>query len=351
MIRFKKHEERATLCNPLKNFEIDSQPIEYREDPISGFTCFVRTGRALWAGIYKTDEAVLERLVKETRERCFFCPEKVAISTPRFPADFMPEGRLTRGEATLFPNLFAHKQYSAIIALSQRHYLKLNEFEPELLINGFKLADDYIRRAHEVSGVKYAEIGGNYLYPSGASMVHPHLQVIASHGAHSLIKVYREKGRAYWKKHSKNLWEELVETEKKRGERYLGKVGSTEWFTPFAPTREDEVDAVVRGKSNFLEFEDHDWQSLAYGLSRVLKAYHEHGFSCFNYAIYSGPLGEDLKYLWAGIKIVSRSSVQPYPVSDIWYSSSILLDGFVVEPPEEVAKKMRPFFTEENDST
>jgi UDPglucose--hexose-1-phosphate uridylyltransferase len=351
MIRFKKHEEKATFHSPLRNFEIDSQTIEYREDPISGFTCFVRTGRAFWAGLYKTDEALLERLVEETRERCFFCPEKVTVSTPRFPADFIQEGRLTRGEATLFPNLFAHKQYSAIVALSQKHYVKLNEFQPELLMNGFKLAYDYIRRAHEVSGVKYAEIGGNYLYPSGASIVHPHLQVIVSHGAHSLIKVYREKGKAYWKKHSKNFWEELVETEKKLGERYLGKVGSTEWFTPFAPIREDEVDAVVRGKANFLEFEDHDWQSLAYGLSRVLRAYHENGLSCFNYAIYSGPLGEDLKYLCAGIKIVSRSSVQPYPVSDIWYSSSILLDGFVVEPPEEVARKMRPFFREENQAT
>jgi len=48
--------------------------------------------------------------------------------------------------------------------------------------------------------------------------------------------------------------------------------------------------------------------------------------------------------IWAGIKIISRSSVQTYPVSDTWYSSSILLDGFVVEPPEEIAKQMRPYF-------
>lgn len=344
MIRFKKREEKALLHNPLKGFEIDSQPIEYREDPISGLTSFVRTGRAFWAGVYKTDEALLERLIEETRGRCFFCPEKVATSTPMFPADFIPEGRLTRGGATLFPNLFAQKRYSAIITTTEKHYLKLNEFEPSLLINAFKLADLYIRRAHEKSGVEYAEIGGNYLYPGGASMVHPHLQVIASHEAYYLMKVYIEKGKTYYRKYSQNFWEELVNKEKQLGERYLGKVGSTEWFTPFAPIREDEVDAVVQGKSNFLEFADHDWESLAQGLSRVLKAYHEKGLSCFNFAIYSGPLGKKLKYLWAGIKIVSRSSVQPYPVSDIWYSNCILLDGFVAEPPEQVAKEMRPYF-------
>jgi len=345
MIRFKKSEETAVLHNPLKNFEIDTQPIEYREDPLSGFTSFIRTGRAFWAGVYKTDTAVLERLIEETRGRCFFCPEKVAASTPKFPVDFIPEGRLTRGEATLFPNLFAHKQYSAIIAITKKHYLKLNEFSPSVLINAFKLADFYVRRAHEVGGVEYAEIGGNYLYPSGASMVHPHLQVILSHAPHSLIKVYTEKGRSHHKKYSRNFWDELIEKEKQLGERYLGSLGSTEWFTPFAPVKEDEVDAVLRGKSNLLEFDDDDWENLAQGISRVLKAYHDKGFSCFNYAIYSGPLGKKVgRYLWAGVRIVSRSSVQTYPVSDTWYSSSILLDGFVVEPPEEIAKQVRPYF-------
>jgi galactose-1-phosphate uridylyltransferase len=344
MIRFKKLEEEAILLNPLKDFHQDSQPIEYREDPLSGLTSFVRTGRAFWAGIFKTDEALLEKLVEETRDRCFFCPEKVGTSTPKFPTDFIPEGRVIRGEATLFPNLFAHKQYSAIIALTRKHHLKLGEFEPGLLSDGLKLAGLYIRRAWEVSGVPYAEIGGNYLYPGGASVVHPHLQVIASNGAHYLIKVYTEKAKQHYKKHSKNYWDELVEKEKEIGERYVGRVGSTEWITPFAPIREDEVDVVVRGKSNFIEFEDGDWENLAEGLSRVLKAYHGRGLSCFNFAIYSGPLGKKLRYLWAGGKITSRTSVQAYPVSDTWYSNCILFDGFVVEPPEEIAKAMRPHF-------
>jgi galactose-1-phosphate uridylyltransferase len=345
MIHFKKDEEMAVFHNPLNGFAIDSQPIEYREDPLTGFTSFIRTGRAFWVGIYKTDEGLLQKLVEETREKCFFCPEKVSTSTPTFSKDMIPGGRLHRGEATLFPNLFAHKQHSAIIAMTQRHFLKLNEFEPNLLVDAFKLADFYIRRAHEVSGVEYAEIGGNYLYPSGASIVHPHIQVLVSHGPHSLIKIYRERGEAHYRKYSRNFWEELIDKEKQLGERYLGNIESTEWFTPFAPLRGHEVDAVVRGKSSFLEFEDRDWEGLSQGLSRVLRAYHDKGFSCFNYAIYSGPLSKKLsKYFWPGIKIISRSSVQTYPVSDTWYSSSILLDGFVVEPPEDIAKQMRPYF-------
>jgi galactose-1-phosphate uridylyltransferase len=345
MIRFKKMEEEAVLHNPMKNFEIDVQPIEYREDPLTGFSSFVRTGRAFWAGVYKTDETLLEKIVKETREKCFFCPERVGTDTPRFPADFIPEGRLTRGKATLLPNLFAHKRYSSIIIISDKHYLKLNEFEPNLLMDAFKLADVYIRRAHEVSGVQYAEIGGNCLYPSGASIVHPHVQVSLSGGSYYLAKVYMEKAKAYYKKYHKNYWDELIDQEKRLGERYIGKIGSTEWLTPFAPIKDDEVNAVVMGKSNFLEFEDHDWESLAQGLSRVLRAYEDKRFSCFNFAIYSSPLGKRLNYFRAGFKITSRTSVQPYPVSDTFYSNKILLNGLVVEPPEDVAKGMKSYFT------
>ena len=344
MIRFKKYSGEAVLHNPLKDFAIESQPIEYREDPITGLTSFVRTGRAFWAGIYKTDEVLLEKLIQETKQRCFFCPEKVATTTPRFPADFIPEGRIARGEAIIFPNLFAQKEYSAIVVTTNRHHLRLNQFEPSVFVNGFRLADIYIRRAYEVGNAKYAEIGANYLYPGGASIVHPHLQVIASRRPHYLIKIYMEKGKEHYRKYSRNYWEELISKEKRSKERYLGRIGSSEWFTPFAPTREDEVNAVVRGKSNFLEFEEQDWESLAEGLSRVLKAYHDRGLSCFNFAIYSGPLGQKLNFLWAGVKIVSRPSVQSYPVSDTWYSANILLDGFVTEPPEEVAKSLRPYF-------
>lgn len=345
MIRFKKIEENATLLNPLKNFELESQMVEYREDPLSGLTSFVRTGRAFWTRIQKTDRTWLEKFIEETRERCFFCPEKLEASTPKFPDDFIPEGRLKRGEATLFPNLFAHKRYSAIIAMTKNHYLNLNEFSQDIFFNAFKLADYYIRRAHEVSGVEYAEIGVNYLYPGGASIAHPHLQAIASHAPHYLVKVYMEKGRAYYKKYSKNYWHELISKEKELGERYIGSIGSTHWFTPFAPIREDEVDGVVEGKSNFLEFDDTDWECLSQGVSRVLKAYQEKGLSSFNFAIYSGPLGKKLKYIWAGIRIVSRSSVQIYPVNDTWYSNCILLDGFITEPPEEIAKFLRQYFT------
>ena len=69
MILFKRLQEKAILHSPLKDFELDFQPVEYRQDPISHLTTFVRTGRAFWAGLFKTDEVLLEKLALETQDR------------------------------------------------------------------------------------------------------------------------------------------------------------------------------------------------------------------------------------------------------------------------------------------
>jgi galactose-1-phosphate uridylyltransferase len=108
--------------------------------------------------------------------------------------------------------------------------------------------------------------------------------------------------------------------------------------------REDEVHGIVRNKSNFLDFDDNDWESLADGISRVFKYYKGKGFSSCNLALYSAPLGEKLDYFWAGVRIISRSSVQAQPINDAWYSQNILYDGLVTEPPEEIASSLRNYF-------
>ncbi len=344
MIRFNKLVGQAELLSPLKDFQPDSQPIEYREDPLLGLTSVVRTGRQFWGALYKTDEALLKQLVEESRGWCFFCPEKATTATPRFFPDFIPEGRLTRGEAILFPNLFAQKEHSAICVMTGQHYLPLDGFAPAVLADAFKLSADYIGRVYQAKAVKYAEIGSNYMFPGGASIVHPHLQVMCSDMAYYLLREMVARGQRHQEQYGRNFWEELVETEQKNGERYLGRIGDTEWFLPFAPTREDEVNAVVRGKSHFLELADAHWEALGEGLSRVLRYYGAKGLSSFNFAIYSGPLGAGLPYFWMGLKIVSRTSVQPMPVNDVWYSNNLLIDGFVTEPPEELAQGLKPYF-------
>lgn len=343
-IEFNKQVLPAVFHNPLKNFELDSsQEIEHRADPLTGLTTVVRTGRKVWQQLYTTDEKLLAEFVEQSRGKCFFCPEKVYQFTPKYPKELIPEGRVIVGEACLFPNLFAQKEYSAIVVIAHQHFLALDEFTPELLANAFKACSIYFRRLYETKSIKYAEIGINYLFPGGASLPHPHLQVAASDIPYFLITNLLQHSKRFYQEHSVNYWDELIQTEKEIGERYLNRLGNTEWLVPFAPMREDEVHGLVRNKSNFLEFDDSDWESLGDGISRVLKYYKDKGLSSCNFALYSGPQNEKVDYLWAGVRLISRTSVQAQPISDIWYSQ-ILFDALITEPPEEIASSLRNYF-------
>ena len=344
MIEFDRFVAQAEIHDPRKNFALDTQVIEHRTDPLTGHPTVLRTGRKEWAWTYKSDGKLLSDIVEKSREWCFFCPEKVATATPKFPATLMPEERMRFGETWLFPNLFAQKECSAIVVLSPQHYLKLDEITPSILFDGLRAGLFYIQRVHEAKAVEYAEIGCNYLFPAGASIIHPHLQAMASYKPHYLIQSLLSNSQGYHQKNATNYWQDLIETEKQKGERYLGSIGDVEWFVPFAPLREDEVHAVVRNKSSLLEFSESDLEGMAEGISRVLKYYSDSGLATFNFAIYSGPLGEKVESFWAGLRMVSRPGVQACYANDTWYSSGLLLDGFVCEYPEEVASALRPYF-------
>ena len=62
------------------------------------------------------------------------------------------------------------------------------------------------------------------------------------------------------------------------------------------------------------------------------------------YGLYAAPLAEKPDYFRAGLRIVSRSSVQAQPLNDVWFSQNLLYDGLVTKPPEEVASEVRGYF-------
>lgn len=343
-IRFDRYISEAVLHNPLKDFELDRQAIENRIDPLTGHATIVRTGRKFWQHQYTTDEKLLAEIAEQTREGCFFCPEKVNKSTPRYPEEFIQGGRIMVGETCLFPNLFAQKEHSAIAVITHQHYLPLDRFTPQLLTDAFKACSVYLKRLYDYKAARYCEIGFNYLFPAGSSIPHPHLQVMGGALPTFLLSNLLESSQTYYTEENSCYWQDLVNREKETEERYIGHLGNTEWLAPFAPTREDEVHGLVRNRSNFLEFDDSDWRSLADGISRVFKRYKDNGLSSCNFALYSGPLGEKQDYLWAGVRIVSRSSVKAQPINDVWFSQNILYDGLVTEPPEDIAKSLRNYF-------
>ncbi len=346
MITFEKTIKHARILNPLKNFQEDTITFEYRTDPLTGRNTTVISGMLGYISRFlTTDVELLKTLIEETKTNCPFCPENARTKTPMFTKDFLPEGRIYVGDATIIPNLTGHAEKSVLAILSKEHHLELKDFTPELILNGFKGGTTYLTELSKAEpDVRYPVFVFNYLPPAGSSMFHPHMQILVRDRPFYLAKLMLEKSRAYHQTRGTSYWTDLTLREK-QGERHLSRVNGVEWLTPFAPLRGiNEIQAIVEGKSNFLELTNENWLGLAQGISRVLKFYHNQGCTSFNIIVLSGPLDEHLDYFDVNLRIMSRPGVQAASFTDAWALPYYLWDGEATEEPEKLAARIRKEF-------
>jgi galactose-1-phosphate uridylyltransferase len=348
MIEFKKTAKQTKILNPLKNFEEDTVTFEYRADPLTGRNTTVIKGMLNYVNKFLISDAdALNNLVEKTRATCPFCPESVGTKTPMFPKEFLADGRIFVGDAVVVPNLLGHAERSVLAILSREHHLKLDEFTPKLLFDGFRGGAEYLRRLSEVdASARFPVFVFNYLTPAGSSIFHPHMQILVRDRPFYLVGLLIEESKKYYEKHGESYWQDLVVAEK-NSERHLFEVNGVEWLVPFAPLRGlNEVQAILRGKSNLKELSDAEWLGLAEGMARILKFYHSQGYASFNVVIMSGPLDEHLDYFDVNVRIMSRPGIQQFCFTDAWAVPYLLWDGEAVEEPELLAQRIKAFLKE-----
>jgi len=96
------------------------------------------------------------------------------------------------------------------------------------------------------------------------------------------------------KKRGTNYWDDLAAAEKAGKDRFLGRIGRTNWLTVFAPLGvAGDVAAVVEDAISTLELTDDDLTDLAEGLNNLMAAYDKIGIYNFNVSFYPGAAGDD----------------------------------------------------------
>jgi UDPglucose--hexose-1-phosphate uridylyltransferase len=285
-MKFETIARETVLLDPDNNLARKHIPNEIRKDPLTGRTSRICHFRELsWK---KPD---LDKLVAGTESWCPFCPDKVLRVTPCFPEEIIPEGRMTLDDKVLFPNIAPYDRLSAVATLGERHYIPMTDIEPGRIADGFRLALKYFRHLEDIKHPEsvYHLISWNYMPASGSSIIHPHLQVFASSFAPNFLREKLNAAKAYSDKHGSNYWDDLVAAEKAKSDRYLGKIGRTEWLTVFAPLGAvGDATAVVEGTRSTLELTDDDLHDLATGLVKLMAAYDRMGIYNFNMSFFSG---------------------------------------------------------------
>ncbi len=290
-MKFEAIKRKTIILDPGNDMQPKRIPSEIRRDPLTGKTSRICHFRPL-----KWNKPDLDQLIAETEKTCPFCPDRVLKVTPCFPEDIVPEGRLVLDDKVLFPNIAPYDILSAVATLGNRHYIPMTDFEVDRLADGFRLAIKFFQHLDNMNHPEsvYHLVSWNYMPASGSSIIHPHYQVFATAYAPNQLRMELQAAETYMKKKGTNYWDDLVEAEKTGKDRFLGRIGRTNWMTVFAPLGvAGDVLAVVDDTNSTLELRDEDLTDLADGLNRLMAAYDKTGIYNFNVGFYPGAAGDD----------------------------------------------------------
>ncbi|MBX6394146.1 MAG: hypothetical protein IRY98_00290 [Alicyclobacillaceae bacterium] len=340
MIEFLIEDSVTVFQDPTKNWEITRRTTQIRKDPLTG----IRT-RILDYPVRLPDPPDLSDLAEQTAQTCPFCRPRVTEVTPKYLPEVCPEGRFERGEAVLFPNMFPYDENSAVAVFSNQHYVRMSELTADYLMDGFLTAGDYaaaLNRAYP-GKKRYFSLNWNYLPVAGASIIHPHYQIVAGHEPTNYHDVLLRASAAFYDVHKVSYWPTLVAAEQEKGERYLGRTGKVDWLVAFAPRGLLEVVGVAEDCARVEEMTPERWRDLSEGLARIFHHFAEKRFPGFNLTLFSG-LEEDREHYRLQVRVVPRVVLSAIGTNEVNYFKMLHEECLTMMRPEEVAAEMRRAF-------
>lgn len=338
-ISFKKIESKTRFLNPFKEFSLDEIPFEIRFDPLTG-----ETGRVYDVQYKPPERPDLKQTIQRSKEMfCPFCPEALEKSTPLFPKEFIPEGRINEGEATLIPNLVPFDTYAGVSVVSREHYLGIGDLTPDRLKDSFFAALSFVKRVVDFDPqVQFFSVNWNYMPESGSSLVHPHLQVNCGYVPTNHHRVQIEGCTRYLNENGKSFWKDFISAEKKSGERFIAEIGPTFWVMSFVPqTFLPDVWCIFPEHYSLIQLGMGELGSFLQGLSRVLQYFGQKDIPAFNMSIFSHKKDENFRI---NARICPRLLPRPIGNSDRAYLQTLHKESYTVRPPESVCPELREIF-------
>jgi UDPglucose--hexose-1-phosphate uridylyltransferase len=159
-----------------------------------------------------------------------------------------------------------------VIIESPDHRAGFPDMEGEHLAEVFRVWADRIRAAYTEHNLAHALVFKNHRARAGASLSHPHSQLIASPLVPKNVKQKMESSRTYFEGNNTCLICEILKREKKSGERIIDDSGGFTMLAPFASRFPYEVFiAPSEHGEDFTRVSDEGFNRLAFGLRKMLR--------------------------------------------------------------------------------
>ncbi len=287
--------------------------IEYRKDK-SGIKCRIN----------------IKRGKRYQTKICPFCDEFIEKETPTF--NFIREGRLRKGDSVLFPNKYPISKYHAVVRIKRDHEMKFSDRD---IYNSFNLALKFARIVSEIDKhYRFTTIFWNNSKEAGASIEHPHLQVIIDQEPPFMTKHMITFAKDFFKKHGKNYFEELIE------KRLVSSSSNVYVVINNVPLCYYETMFIFRKISNLLSLDKDSLKTFSKLLVNIINFYNLEGFKGFNLSSFSHENYKNFEYFYLHIRICARKRSN---ISDIGAIELLQKEQVLDYSPEELLKKLSNF--------
>ncbi|RDY24723.1 DUF4931 domain-containing protein [Romboutsia maritimum] len=186
------------------------------------------------------------------------------------------------------------------------------------------------------NNVEYVSIFKNFLRKSGASLEHPHSQIISLSIIPPDIENEIAISKKYYMDKHKSLYDDIIKDEIQHKKRVIYNGKRFLVIVPYASKYSGEVRILFKEKIKFENIKDEDIYELSYIFMKLFKnLYRDKGYTPFNLCIHTHPKNiEQENYFNVHMHIIPRKySFGGFELGTGVYVSST--------NPEELAKKLK----------
>jgi len=305
---------------------------QFRKHPVTHEWVVIATERGKRPSDFQKGQEQVQR--PEYSEKCPFCvgnehqtpPEVLAyradgtepnspgwttrVVSNKFPA-LQIEGGLDRGGVGMYDYMNGVGAHEVIIETT-RHDLQIGNIEPELAVDAWVAAKERMIDLDRDERFKYVLVFRNHGKVAGASLEHPHSQLIALPMIPHQIKLEIEGARRFYQYHERCIFCDMIRQETNYGKRVIEDSDDFIAFSPFAPKYPFET--WIMPKRHNASFTEESRDDLV-GFSRMLQHTLMRISNClndppYNYMLQTAPyaMEGDPQFHWY-LKVIPRLTI------------------------------------------
>ena len=222
-----------------------------------------------------------------------------------------------------------------VIIENFRHNAKFFDMTIADFKNFLELYKNRFSELKSKNGIEYVSIFKNYKRGSGASLMHPHSQIISLSEIPPEIEKEARVAKKFKEKNNSNLYEHIVETESQIGDRVIYEGRYFLVYVPEATRYNGEIRIIQKVEGDISSWVKEIIEELAYVLKNLfIRIEDVDGDIPFNLLVHSSYEGKNLEEIRTHIHIVPRK----YNFGGFELCTNLFVCG---SDPKELAKLYR----------